>query len=75
MIKTTATNLRKNLFEYLDRAEAGETIVIQRNNKEIARIVGNPISDWRDNTKEELTLLVSPEELLAPLDDVWEEYT
>ncbi|MFQ5604605.1 MAG: type II toxin-antitoxin system Phd/YefM family antitoxin [bacterium] len=38
MIKVSATKLRKHLFDYLDRAAAGETIVIQRNNEEVARL-------------------------------------
>ncbi|MCB0087559.1 MAG: type II toxin-antitoxin system prevent-host-death family antitoxin [Caldilineaceae bacterium] len=39
MVTVSATNLRKHLFEYLDKAAAGETIVIQRHNQEVARIV------------------------------------
>ena len=74
MIKITATKLRNNLFEYLDKASAGETIVIQRNNQEVARIVPTHQIDWRDKMSIKPELLVSPEELIKPMEDIWEEY-
>ncbi len=74
MITVSATQLRKNLFTYLDRAAAGERVLIQRNNEKVAHLVPITKTDWRDNMKVMPTLLVSPEELMEPLDDVWEAY-
>ena len=74
MIKITATKLRNNLFEYLDKASEGETIVIQRNNQDVARIVPTHQIDWRDKMSIKPELLVSPEELIKPVEDIWEEY-
>ena len=74
MIKITATKLRKNLFEYLDKASEGETIVIQRNNQDVARIVPIHQIDWRDKMSIKPKLLVSPDEFIKPIEDIWEEY-
>ena len=74
MITVSATTLRKNLFTYLDRAAAGETVLIRRNNQKVAHLVPITKADWRDNMKIVPELLVSPEELMEPLDDVWEAY-
>ena len=74
MIRISATKLRNNLFDYLDKASEGETIVIQRNNQEVARIVPTHQIDWRDKMSIKPELLVSPEELIKPIEDIWEEY-
>jgi len=74
MIKISATKLRNNLFEYLDKASAGETIVIQRNNQDVARIVPTHQIDWRDKMSIKPKLLVSPDEFIKPIEDIWEEY-
>jgi prevent-host-death family protein len=74
MIKISATKLRNNLFKYLDKASAGETIVIQRNNQDVARIVPTHQIDWRDKMSIKPELLVSPDELIKPIEDIWEEY-
>ena len=74
MIKISATKLRNNLFEYLDKASEGETIVIQRNNQDVARIVPTHQIDWRDKMSIKPELLVTPEELIKPIEDIWEEY-
>jgi prevent-host-death family protein len=74
MIKVSATKFRNNLFEYLDRVVQGETIAIQRNNQVVAKLVSVPKSDWRDNMKVQPKLLVSPEEIVQPIEDIWEEY-
>lgn len=74
MVIVSATNLRKNLFEYLDKAAAGETIVIQRNNQEVARIVPTLQPNWRQQMTIAPKLLVAAAELMQPLDDVWDEY-
>jgi len=74
MIKVSATNFRKHLFDYLDKVAAGEIVIIQRNSQEVARLIPVERTNWRDNMKMVPELLVSPEELLKPLDDIWEEY-
>jgi len=74
MERVSATKLRRNVFAYLDRVAAGESIVIERNNREVARLVGTERPNWRDKMKVRPRLLVSPEELIEPLDGVWEEY-
>jgi prevent-host-death family protein len=74
MIRISATKFRNNLFEYLDKASEGETIVIQRNNQDVARIVPTHQIDWRDRMTIKPELLISPEELIKPIEDIWEEY-
>jgi prevent-host-death family protein len=39
MLEVSATELRNNLFGYLDKISQGETIVIRRNNEAVARMV------------------------------------
>ena len=74
MIKVSATKLRNNIFDYLDKASKGETIVIQRNNQEVARIVPSHQINWREKMSLKPELLVSPEELIKPIEDIWEAY-
>lgn len=74
MIKISATKLRQNLFEYLDKANAGEIIVVQRNNREVARLVSVKQVNWRDRMTIKPAFRVSPEKVLEPLEDIWEEY-
>ena len=74
MIKVSATKLRNNLFEYLGKVAKGETIVIQRNKLDVARLVSVPKADWRDNMKVQPKVLVSPKDLIKPLEDIWEDY-
>lgn len=69
------SKLRKNLFDYLDKAAEGETIVIQRNNKEVARLIAVNRMDWRNKMTIKPKILVPPEELIEPIEDLWEEYT
>ena len=75
MIRVSATKLRNNLFDYLDKAASGETIIIQRNKHEVARLVAAQPVEWREKMKLTPRLLVEPEELIKPLDDIWAEYT
>jgi prevent-host-death family protein len=75
MIRISATKLRNNLFDYLSKAASGETIIIQRNKREVARLVAAQPVDWREKMKIMPHLLVEPEELIKPLDDLWVEYT
>jgi prevent-host-death family protein len=74
MKKVTATKFRKNLSEYLDQVSAGEIIVIQRNNKDVARLVAIPQQDWREKMKMKPEFLVPIEELIQPIEDIWEDY-
>lgn len=74
MTIVTATKLRTNLFEYLDRAAKGETIVISRKNKTVARLIPITIADWRSQMQLKPKLKVSPGELIKPIEGIWEEY-
>ena len=74
MITVSATKLRQNLFTYLDRTAAGEIVVIKRNSQEVARLIPTGKADWRESMEFMPELLVSPEELIQPMDDVWEDY-
>jgi len=74
MILVSATKLRNNLFEYLDKTSKGEIIIIQRNNEEVARLVPAHKVNWRDKMDVKLSVLVKPEELIKPLEGIWEEY-
>jgi prevent-host-death family protein len=74
MTKVSATQLRQNLFEYLDKVAAGEIVIIERNNREVARLVPKQQQNWRDKMDLQVKLLVPPEDLLKPIDDIWQEY-
>jgi len=74
MITISATKLRNSLFDCLDRVEAGETIVIQRNNREVARLVSASQADWRERMSIRPKIISSPEDIINPMDDIWEEY-
>jgi len=74
MILVSATKLRNNLFKYLDKISKGEIIIIQRNNEEVARLVPAHKINWRDKMDVKLKILVKPEELIKPLEGIWEEY-
>jgi prevent-host-death family protein len=74
MILVSATKLRNNLFKYLDKTSKGEIIIIQRNNEEVARLVPAHKINWRDKMDVKLKILVKPEELIKPLEGIWEEY-
>lgn len=74
MIRVSATQLRNELFAYLDKAAEGELIVIYRNNQEVARLVSTEPKDWREQMEATPQLLVTREELIKPLDDLWAAY-
>ena len=74
MIKVTATKLRNSLFDYLDKAEKGETIIIERSKKEVARLIPTRQTNWRDMMTIKVQIRVSPKELMMPLEDIWEEH-
>ena len=60
MIEVTATKLRNNLFEYLDKASEGETIIIRRNNREVARLIPTGQANWRDKMTTKPKIMVAP---------------
>ncbi|MEM7128403.1 MAG: type II toxin-antitoxin system prevent-host-death family antitoxin [Chloroflexota bacterium] len=72
MLTVSATKLCSNLFEYLDKLSAGEVIIIQRNNEEVGRIVPTQKTNWRDKMPVRSQLLVHPDELINPIEDIWE---
>ena len=74
MLKVSATQLRNNLFDYLNKIAEGEVIIIQRNNEDVATLVPTRHTNWRDKITITPKILVEPEELIAPLEDIWEEY-
>lgn len=74
MLTVSVTNLRKDLFNYLDKVESGEVVVIQRNNQEVARLVPILQGNWRDKMTVNVRLLVSADDLLQPVAEGWEEY-
>ncbi len=71
MPRVSATKLRQHLFEYLDRAAAGETIFIERNSQEVARLVPTHPLNWRDKMHIKLKFLVPEDELRKHIDDIW----
>ena len=70
MIEVSATKLRNNLFDYLDKASKGETVVIQRNKEEVARLVPTHQTDWRDKMTIKPQIMVEPEDLIKPVEDI-----
>ncbi len=64
------TKLRNKLFDYLDKTAEGETVVIQRNNQEVARLVPIGQMNWRDKMKIKPKLLTSPEEFIKPIKEI-----
>lgn len=74
MIKVSATKFRNKLFDYLDKTAEGETVVIHRNNQEVARLVPIGQINWRDKMNIKPKLLTSPEEFMKPIKDIWEDY-
>lgn len=74
MLTVTASKLRNHIFEYLGKVNQGETVTIILNKKETAMLVPIKRGNWRDGLQQEIELHCSPEKLIAPMDDVWEEY-
>ncbi len=74
MVKVSATKLRNKLFDYLDKVAEGETIIIQRNKQEIARLVPTRQINWREKMTINPEIMVSPEELIKPIEGIWEDY-
>ncbi len=74
MLTTSATNLRNNLFDYLEKVTHGETIVVYLNKKEVAKLVPPNITNWRDQMKTKVKICVPPDEMIEPIEDIWQEY-
>lgn len=74
MITISATQFQNQLFEYLDKVEQGETIIIERYQQEVARLIPTKPTDWREKMRLQPQLLVSIEELIMPIEDIWESY-
>lgn len=74
MITVSATKFRSNLFAYLEKAAEGETIIIQRNHRDIAKLTAPSIPDWRNRMQRKPRLLVPVAEFIEPMQDVWEDY-
>lgn len=72
MTTITALDFHKHLFEYLDRIAQGETVIIQRGQQNIARILPMVQVKPPQKRKHRVKLLVSADELIQPLDDIWE---
>ena len=74
METVTASRLRSHIFEYLGKVKQGETISVVLNKKETARLVPVQHGDWWGGLRGDLKVKCPTAELLAPLDDVWEDY-
>ncbi len=74
MLTVTATTLRNNIFKYLSKVEQGETVTVILNKKEAARLVPVHRVDWRDGLQQEININCSSEELMAPIEDMWDDY-
>ena len=72
MLKVSATTLRRHLFDYLDKASEGETVIIRRNNQEVARLVPTKHVNWRKKMHVKPELLVAPEALMQPIEEMWD---
>lgn len=74
MIVISVNELQADLSRYLDEISKGKQIIIQKHQKDIALL--SPISrtDWREKMTVRPKLLVSPEEIIEPMTDVWEGY-
>jgi len=75
MITISTSELQEHLKRYLDQVAKGETVVIREDQREVARLVPAQESDWRDRMTVRLEFNVPPEQLVEPLDDIWEDYT
>lgn len=78
MKTVTASKFRSNLFQYLDLIAQGETILISRNDRIVAKILPENVVPkkipWQDRINTKFKSLCPQDELIKPLDDIWEEY-
>lgn len=74
MIVISVNELQADLSRYLDEISKGKQIIIQKHQKDIALLSPVSRADWRDKMTVRPKLLVSPEEIIEPMADVWEGY-
>ena len=73
----TATELRKNLFAIFDQVSRGETVLVTRGGRPVARVcpagdnAAQAPADWRAAMTRRPRLTAPAEEAFAPLDDLW----
>jgi prevent-host-death family protein len=76
MQKIPITTLRNNIFKYLDQVvDQKQPIALTKNKKVVAYITPQKPKNWRKAIKTRVTLLVDPEKIIEPMDDIWEQYT
>ncbi len=73
MIHITATSLRGNLFSILKKVESGEQVVVIHNKKPVACFEPIKKEDWREKVQKS-KLCVSPDEIMKPVEDIWEGF-
>jgi prevent-host-death family protein len=71
----TATTLRRELSEILDRVEQGETVEITRGGRPVARLSAAVVADWRDRVRVTPKTVGGDDSAFAPLPDVWSSVT
>lgn len=65
---------RMNKFINRD-AELKKLNSIYQQDQTAIRVSEDLVTDWRKPNTEKPKLLVSPEELIKPIEDIWDEYT
>lgn len=69
MLEITATELRKHLFEYLEKVEHGETVSISRNGRVVACLkAGVSEAEQALNALREMRAQFVVGDLVSPLD-------
>lgn len=71
MRRITVTELRKKCFAVLCAVEKGESVVITRHGRIVARLVPATGRDWRDAMPPGPRLLVPADEAFAPMPEEW----
>ncbi len=69
--------LENKINELIRHIEKGDDVIIERNDRLFARFVpftGIPKRDWRNKMTIRPKLLVSPENIMEPISDIWEGY-
>ncbi len=74
MIVVSVNELEGHLSKYLDEIVKGEKVLIQKNQMDIALLSPVSKTDWRDKMTVRPKVLVSPEKIVEPITDIWEEY-
>ncbi|HRF87029.1 MAG TPA: type II toxin-antitoxin system prevent-host-death family antitoxin [Pseudomonadales bacterium] len=70
MLSITATELRKHLFDYLEKAEHGETVAISRNGRVVACLKAEATeADQALNELREMRAQFVVGDVVAPLDN------